>query len=101
MGLAYDDFGLGQSRLIELSEVPPDYLKFNMSLIRNIHTACQRKQQMVERLVKMAHDFGIHPLAEGIETKQERDVCIQLGFTCAQGFFFGRSTLISGLSKHI
>ena len=97
MNLAYDDFGSGQSRLIELSEVPPDYLKFDMSLIRNIHTACQRKQQMVERLVKMAHDFGIRPLAEGIESKQELDICIQLGFTNAQGFFFGGPTSINEL----
>ena len=100
MGLAYDDFGAGQSRLIELSEVPPDYLKFDISLIRNIHTASQRKHQMVERLVKMSRDLGIRPLAEGIESQQELDVCIQLGFTYAQGFFFGKPTLISELNTH-
>ena len=34
IGLAYDDFGVGQSRLLELTEVPPDYLKFDRSLTR-------------------------------------------------------------------
>ena len=32
--LAYDDFGVGQSRLNELAEVAPDCVKFDMSLIR-------------------------------------------------------------------
>ncbi len=39
MKLAYDDFGAGQARLVELIEVPPDFLKFDMKLIRGIHTA--------------------------------------------------------------
>jgi EAL domain-containing protein (putative c-di-GMP-specific phosphodiesterase class I) len=37
--LAYDDFGVGQTRLVELAKLPPDYLKFDMSIIRNIHIA--------------------------------------------------------------
>ena len=37
--LAYDDFGVGQSRLNDLAEVAPDYVKFDMSLIRDIDTA--------------------------------------------------------------
>ena len=34
--LAYDDFGAGQTRLLDLSEVPPDVLKFDISLIRGL-----------------------------------------------------------------
>ncbi len=37
--LAYDDFGSGQARLLELVEVPPDYLKVDRRLIRDIHLA--------------------------------------------------------------
>ena len=32
MGLAFDDFGAGQARLVELGEVRPDCLKFDMKL---------------------------------------------------------------------
>jgi len=39
VGLAFDDFGVGQTRLVELSNTPPDYLKFDYSLIRKIHLA--------------------------------------------------------------
>ena len=34
--LAYDDFGVGESRLNDLAETAPDYVKFDMSLVRDI-----------------------------------------------------------------
>jgi len=89
IGLAYDDFGAGLSRLQELATVAPDYLKFDIGLIRQIHLSPQR-QQIVAGLVRLALDLGIQPLAEGIECQQEADVCTQIGFTHAQGYFYGR-----------
>lgn len=90
VSLAYDDFGAGQARLIELVEAPPRFLKFDISLIRNIHLASAQKHQMVSTLVKMVLDFGIVPLAEGVERPEEAEICRQLGFACAQGYHFGR-----------
>jgi EAL domain-containing protein (putative c-di-GMP-specific phosphodiesterase class I) len=90
IALAYDDFGAGQGRLCELIEVPPDYLKFDLKLIRNIHTAQAKHQQMLAQLVKMLCDFGIAPVAEGVECREEGETCEQLGFQYAQGFFYGR-----------
>ena len=94
--LAYDDFGAGQARLMELSEAAPDYLKFDISLIRDIHRAPQR-QQVVAGLVKIVRDLGIHPLAEGIEVAAEADVCRQIGFTHAQGYFYGKPAAVESL----
>jgi len=90
MCLAYDDFGAGSSRLIELAEVPPDYLKFDMSLIHGIHLVSERQQQMVESLVKMATDLGIATLAEGVEIEGEHLVCQQIGFQYGQGYRYGK-----------
>ncbi len=36
MKLAFDDFGAGQTRLLELSEARPDYLKFDKQLVQRI-----------------------------------------------------------------
>lgn len=88
--LAYDDFGAGQARLLDLVEVPPDVLKFDISLVRDIHKASPKRQKMVETLVSMVQDFGITPLAEGVETLEEASACCELGFELAQGFYFGR-----------
>jgi EAL domain-containing protein (putative c-di-GMP-specific phosphodiesterase class I) len=88
--LAYDDFGAGQARILDLVEVPPDVLKFDISLVRDINNASPKRHRMVSMLVEMVRDFGISPLAEGIETSAEAETCLQLGFELAQGFYFGR-----------
>ena len=46
--LAYDNFGSGQSRRLELAAVQPEFVKFDMHLIRDIHLAPGRA----------AHDVG-------------------------------------------
>ncbi len=93
IGLAYDDFGAGQGRLVELVEVPPDYLKFDISLIHNIQNATSDRQKMLGSLVQMVRELGIAALAEGIELTEEHDVCMELGFDFAQGFLYGRPAL--------
>lgn len=90
IGLAYDDFGAGQARLMELADVPPDFLKFDMSLIRGIDQAPRARCQMVELLVKYATDIGALCIAEGIETQAELATCSELGFHIGQGYLLGR-----------
>ena len=90
VGISYDDFGAGQARLLELAEVPPHYLKFDMSFVRGINTAPQSRQRLLTSLVSVARDLLVYTVAEGVETAEEADVCMRIGFTHAQGFFFGR-----------
>jgi EAL domain-containing protein (putative c-di-GMP-specific phosphodiesterase class I) len=89
MKWAYDDFGAGQDRLAQLVEVRPDFIKFDMGLIRGIDRSAER-QSMLATLVKMVVDLGIVALAEGIETANEGAVCRQIGFQLAQGFHYGK-----------
>lgn len=90
MELAYDDFGAGQSRLLELAEVPPDVIKFDMHMIRGIDSFSRERRQMVQSLVQMVRSLGAAPLAEGVETADEAAACRDVGFELAQGYFFGR-----------
>lgn len=90
VGIAYDDFGAGQARLLELAEVPPHYLKFDMSFVRGIDSASPSRQRLLTSLVSVARDLLVYTVAEGVETAEEADVCMRIGFTHAQGFFFGR-----------
>jgi EAL domain-containing protein (putative c-di-GMP-specific phosphodiesterase class I) len=89
IGLAYDDFGAGQSRLMELIEVPPDYLKLDMSLVRDIDKSSKR-QDLVRALISVMCDLGIEVIAEGIERGEEAETCRQLGCSLGQGYYFGR-----------
>ena len=90
ISLAYDDFGAGQARILDLIEVPPDILKFDISLVRDIDQSSENHLTMVQTLVAMVRDFGISPLAEGIESEAEAATCLEIGFELAQGFHFGR-----------
>ena len=91
--LAYDDFGCGQARLIELMEVPPDILKFDMKLTRELHRATPHRKQILKSLVTMIRDAGIQALAEGMETAEESEACLEIGFDLHQGYFHGEPTL--------
>lgn len=90
IGLAYDDFGAGQARLLELTEVPPDVIKFDIALVQKLDCAPAARQQMVRSLVEMVKNLGIVPLAEGVETSGEADACREAGFDLVQGYYFGR-----------
>jgi len=90
IGLAYDDFGAGQARLLELSEVPPDVIKFDIALVQKLEHAPEARQRMVRSLVEIVRSLGVVPLAEGVETAEEAEACRGAGFELAQGFYFGR-----------
>ena len=105
VGIAYDDFGAGQARLLELAEVPPHYLKFDMLFVRGIDTAPETRQRLLTSLVSVARDLLVYTVAEGVETAEEAEVCMRIGFTHAQGFYFGRprplsEILVGGATPH-
>lgn len=90
IGLAYDDFGTGQARLLEVADVPPDYVKFDRALIREIDQASPAQRSMVKMLVDFCRDTRIMTVAEGIERAEEASACRDLGFDLVQGYYFGR-----------
>jgi EAL domain-containing protein (putative c-di-GMP-specific phosphodiesterase class I) len=97
VGLAYDDFGAGRARLLELAEVPPHFLKFDMSLVHGIQNAPPSRQRLLSSLVAVARDLLVYTVAQGVESPEEAEVCRRIGFTHAQGFHFGRPRPIEEL----
>ena len=93
--LAFDDFGVGRARLVELGEVRPDFLKFDMKLTKNINDAPAKRQELVALFANMVNSLGIQTLAEGVETKECHDILCEMGFQLGQGFYYGRPSPIS------
>jgi EAL domain-containing protein (putative c-di-GMP-specific phosphodiesterase class I) len=87
--LAYDDFGAGQARLTELVEVPPNFVKLDMKLVRGIDQATAR-QDLIQALTFGIQDLEVEVIAEGIETVEEASACRRLGCHFGQGFLLGR-----------
>ena len=88
---AYDNFGSGQSRLLELADVPAHFVKLGMSLLRGLLKASEPKKKVVRDLAHMLLTAGSVPLAEGVEDEEEAQICIQMGFQLIQGYPTGRS----------
>ena len=86
---AYDDFGAGQARLIELTDIPPDYLKFDKGMIEGIESA-EPRREMVGALLRVVRRLGVRVIAEGVETELVAEICQTLGCDLGQGFLFGR-----------
>jgi len=90
IALAYDDFGAGQARLLELAEAPPHYLKFDHRFISGLDQAPLAKRRLLQSLLSLARELLVKTVAEGIETPAEARVCAEIGFTHAQGFHMGK-----------
>ncbi|MCP3962857.1 MAG: EAL domain-containing protein [bacterium] len=87
--VAFDDFGTGQARLLELAEVAPHYLKFDAAWVDGLHFASDRRNEMVASLLRMVDELGITSVAECVESREEAEACLRLGFQLAQGNYFG------------
>ena len=99
--LAYDDFGAGRARLMELAAEPPRYLKFDISMIRKIDQAQNGHRRMVGLLVSFAREMDIVTLAEGITRAEEADVCEALGFELGQGYLFGHPGRLDARGEYV
>ena len=101
IGIAYDDFGAGRSRLVELIQAPPTFLKFDRSLVSGIDQAPEKQRKMLKILVDMVHDMGTFALAEGIETRDEADCCRDMGFNFVQGYFYGKPAPVESFKNSL
>ncbi len=85
--VAIDDAGAGYSGLQTVVEIEPDFMKLDMSLLRNIETS-KVKQRLVSTLRDFCGGAGIDLVAEGVETMEQLAMVLELGVPYAQGFLF-------------
>jgi EAL domain-containing protein (putative c-di-GMP-specific phosphodiesterase class I) len=87
--IAIDDLGAGYAGLATFATLEPEFVKLDMSLVRNIHSSSV-KQKLVRSMTALCSDMGIAVVAEGIELVEERDVIVELGCQLLQGYLFAR-----------
>jgi len=83
-GIASDDMGAGYASLQSIVEVEPDYLKVDLSLVRDIHRN-SIKQSLLETLVELSQKVGARVIAEAIEAASELAALRGMGVPFAQG----------------
>ncbi len=87
--LSLDDFGTGFSSLSRLKTFPLDVLKVDQGFVRDITTDAN-DAAIVRAVLGMAHEMGIHVVAEGVETREQLDFLEKLRCESYQGYLFSR-----------
>ncbi|MBA3463587.1 MAG: EAL domain-containing protein [Deltaproteobacteria bacterium] len=87
--LAVDDIGAGYSGLTSFTELVPEVVKIDMSLVRDVHKSAL-KQRTVAALCRLCKEVGCLVVGEGVETLDERECLVALGCDLLQGYVLGR-----------
>lgn len=96
--IAVDDTGSGYASLHTISEIMPDIIKIDRSVIENIDKN-SLKESMLKGLLMVAKEAGSLVVAEGIENADEASVLTRNNVDLAQGYFYARPTaLINGFA---
>ncbi len=91
--IAIDDMGAGYSSLHSVVEMEPDYMKFDVSLVRNIDRSLI-KRSLLETLVELAAKIRAEVIAEGIEAESELTAVRDLGVRLGQGRYLAAPALV-------
>ncbi len=87
--IAVDDLGAGYAGLSSFTALEPELTKLDMSLVRGAH-ASGVKMRVLGSIVSLCNDLGGRVVAEGIETKEDRDALRSLGCELMQGYLFAK-----------
>ncbi|HEY3252946.1 MAG TPA: EAL domain-containing protein [Polyangiaceae bacterium] len=98
--IAIDDLGAGQAGLATLSQLEPEFVKLDISLIRDVHRD-PTKRRIVASMAQVCHTMGKSIIAEGVEREDERAVLVDLGCDLLQGFLFGRPGPFLGADREL
>ena len=87
--VAVDDMGAGYSSLQSLANIQPDFLKFDVSLVRDIDRS-SIKRSLLDSLRQLAVKIDARVIAEGVERVEEMATLLDLGIELGQGYHFHR-----------
>ena len=87
IGIAIDDFGAGLSSLSRLGSLPIDCLKIDSSFAHRLHEP--QGKELCKAMIQLAQTLNICYIAEGIETKEQKELLAKMGKGYGQGYHFG------------
>ena len=87
--LSLDDFGSQYANLPLFTDVKFDTVKLDRSLINGVSTN-PISHALVRDIIQICRNFHMDCVAEGVETEEQAAALLEMGCTCAQGFYYDK-----------
>jgi EAL domain-containing protein (putative c-di-GMP-specific phosphodiesterase class I) len=82
-----DDFGIGYSSLAHLRKLPVTGMKIDKSFVQNVESD-RDNAVIVRSIIDLGHNLGLKVTAEGVETREAKDILIDFACDEAQGYYY-------------
>lgn len=96
--IAMDDFGVGQSSLAMLCDMPLDVLKIDRSFTRRILD--RTGDPVIRSILDLARELGLETVAEGVELDEQARWMTANGCVHLQGYLLGRPVPAGDVRVH-
>ena len=91
--IALDDFGVEESNVVRLANLPIDFIKLDKSLVDKIEKD-RKAHSIIESLVNLGESLPLQIIAEGMETYLQANLLLECGVKKQQGYYHGKPTLM-------
>ncbi len=100
IAISIDDFGTGYSSLSYLKKLPVNEIKIDQSFIRDIPDD-KEDVAIVKTIISLAKNLGLNIIAEGVETKEQRDFLLESGCCNMQGYYYAKPKPLDEMKAYI
>jgi len=97
---AIDDFGTGYSSFAYLTKLPVSCIKIDKSFVQNIESD-RDSAVIVKSIIDLGHNLGLKVVAEGVETRQSKELLRTFQCDEGQGYHFCRPVTVDNMTKFL
>lgn len=98
IGFALDDFGTGSSSLAYVARLPLYQLKIDRSFVEDLPSG-RHAALVAQAIIAMGKGIGLEVIAEGVETREQRDFLLHAGCDAFQGYFVAYPQAVDALEQ--